>query len=133
MTNHQINAQAILFLRIRRPGSFGSDLQAEQRQLAAQRDACRQIADYLGLTVIREYVEAGGTGSIWRRPALRLLLEELRALRDAAYVITTHLDHLARTTANRQALELELEAAGAQLILAHEFQTTRAHQEEVTV
>src|SRR5579884_2255182 len=52
VTNHQINAQAILFLRIRRPGSFGSDLQAEQRQLAAQRDACRQIADYLGLTVI---------------------------------------------------------------------------------
>jgi DNA invertase Pin-like site-specific DNA recombinase len=131
MTNHQTNAQAILFLRTR-PGSFGFDPQAQQHQLAAQRDVCRQIADHLGLAVIREYAESGGTGPISRRPQLRLLLEELRTLRDASYVIVAHLDRLTRTMADCWTIELELEAAGAKLIIASQLLTTCTDREEVT-
>lgn len=127
MTDHHTLSQAVIFLR----GRHGNV--ADQRQLAAERDTCYRAATHLGLVVIREYVEHGGTGQIQRRPGLRLLLEELRALRDAGYVVVTRLDHLARTQTDRRASELELEAAGARLIVASELLATRTGQEEITV
>jgi len=132
VTDHQPTARAVIFLRARHRGPSGSDRQAQARQLAAQRDTCRVAATHLGLVVLREYVEYGGTGPIWQRPRLRLLLEELRTLRDAAYVMVAHTDRLTRTLADHRAIELELEAAGARLIIADELPSARTHQKEVT-
>jgi DNA invertase Pin-like site-specific DNA recombinase len=131
MTDKQASPQAVLFLRTRQLGSSLSGRQAEQRQLATGRNLCHQAAGQLGLVVIREYIERGDTGLIWQRPTLRLMLEELRTLHDAAYIIAACPDHLTRTLADRRTIELELAATGATLIVASQLPATRL--EEITV
>jgi DNA invertase Pin-like site-specific DNA recombinase len=131
MTNNQASSQAVLFLRTRQLGSSMSNRQGEQRQLAAGRNVCHQAAGQLGLVVIREYLERGDTGPIWRRPTLRLMFEELRTLHDAAYIIAARPDHLTRILADRRTVELELAATGVTLIVASQLPATRL--EEITV
>ena len=116
MYNNTTQPMAVIFLRSRHLGADGSDHEVEQWMIAAQRAACKQRAEALGAQIIREYREFGGTGSIDKRPTLRLMLDELRALHDTDYVIVTGTERLARRTEDMAAICLELEAAGARLI-----------------
>jgi site-specific DNA recombinase len=116
--NNTTQPTAVIFLRARHLGTDGSDREVAQRMIAAQRTACEQRAEALGAQIIREYVEVGGTGGIDKRPALRLMLDELRALHDADYVVVTSPDRLARKTDDMVAIFLEIEAGGAQLVTA---------------
>jgi DNA invertase Pin-like site-specific DNA recombinase len=112
-------ATAVAFLRARYLGSdHAHDRSLEERMIDAQRQTCQQLADRLDATIIREYVEFGGTGSIDKRPQLRLMLDELRALHDATYVITENPDRISRRVADWNAVHLELEASGAKLVTA---------------
>lgn len=131
MHNNSTQATAVIFLRARFLGQDGRDHDQEQQMIAVQRVACEQAAEMLGAEVIREYVEYGGTGSIDTRPALRLMLDELRALRDATYIIVTHHDRLVRRTHDAVAISLEIEAADATLITASTVMYTK--RKEVTV
>lgn len=132
MNNNTIQPTAVIFLRARYLGSDGRDYEQEQQQIVAQRAACEQRAEALRAQIIREYVEFGGTGSIDKRPVLRLMLDELRALHDAAYLIVTSFDRLARGVDESAAILLEIEASGAQLITASGV-ISPAEQKEVTV
>lgn len=109
---------AVLFLRARHIGADGRDRKQENNLLAAQREQCEGAAVRLGADIIREYVEHGGTGSIDTRPELRLMLDELRALRDVDYVITAGTDRLWRAKHDGEAIRFEIEAAGAHLLFA---------------
>jgi DNA invertase Pin-like site-specific DNA recombinase len=105
---------AVMFLRARYLGHADGPA-LERAMIERQRQECQAIADELGVQVIREYVEHGGTGAIAKRPELRLMLEELRLLKDVAYVITVDPERLARRGADRDAINFELKASGAKL------------------
>jgi DNA invertase Pin-like site-specific DNA recombinase len=119
------DTQAVMFLRARDLGPQGHDRAAEDRQIALQWERCQAVADDMGLTIIREYAEHGGTGSLDERPVLMLMLDELTALHDAAYVITYGLDRLARRSADLERLTLDLDTAGAELLVANQPYYTR--------
>lgn len=112
------STHAVMYLRARSVGTDGTDRKHEETQIDMQRQACMRRAEEMGVQLIREYAEYGGTGPISERPELRLMLDELTALHDVRYVITTSLDRLARRTADLHAVHLATEAAGAELILA---------------
>lgn len=118
MNTKTVHKRAVIFLRARHRTADGNDRAAEERLIAAQRDRCMTAAAKLGADVIREYVEHGGTGSINKRPELRLMLEELRALHDVDYVIVTSMDRLCRKVADAEAIRFELDATGAELVMA---------------
>ena len=115
---------AVLFLRARHVGADGRDREQENNLLAAQREQCRHMAASLGANVIREYAEHGGSGRLDTRPELRLMLDELRALRDVDYVITAGTDRLWRATSDGEAIRFEIEAAGAALAIADQQAVT---------
>ena len=110
------NEQAVIFIRARHVGGNARD--AEEWQIAAQRRACQEAAQQLGVAVIGEYIEHGGTGSLERRPVIRQMSAELLQRRDVAYVITTSVDRLARRTADLASIQLDIQAADAELVLA---------------
>lgn len=127
MGNNTTNPTAVIFMRARCLGPDGGDREVEQRLINAQRAACVQAARARGAQVIREYGECGGALRIDKRPVLRLMLDELRALHDADYVIVTSLERLAQKTEDMAAILLELEAAGATLVTADTQRDTQ-HQ-----
>lgn len=110
--------RAVIFLHARHLGLTGRDRDAENRMIADQRTRCLLMAAEQDAEVVREYVEHGGAGHIDNRPTVRLLLDELRALRDVDYVIITSYDRLARRGDDWARLDLEFEAAGAKLLIA---------------
>ena len=132
-----IEKRAVIFMRARDIGSDGHrDRHIEDSMIAAQRQQCLEAADRLNAEVVREYAERGGAGKLDNRPVLQLMLDELRALHDADYVIVTSLDRL--TPMSRQdwaRLNLELEADGAELVIAGDtlaaYQTIRTNIDEV--
>jgi DNA invertase Pin-like site-specific DNA recombinase len=105
-----------MFLRARHLEQGSHDSKIEHHMIGAQRAACKQAAKTLNLNIVREYVEYGGTGSIDKRPELRLMLDELRAIQDVRYMIVSSPDRLTRSTADWATIRLELEAAGVELI-----------------
>ena len=114
---------AVIFLRARHIGTDGRDREQEDTLIAAQRQQCRHLAASLGANVIREYAEHGGSGRLDTRPELRLMLDELRALRDVDYVIAAGTDRLWRANSDGEAIRFEIEAAGAHLVFADSMAT----------
>ena len=117
--NNTSQTNAVMLLRARHLG--GDDRQSramERAMIAAQRQQCRQAVDRLNAHLVREYVEYGGTGAIDKRPQLQLLLDELRMLRDVRYVIVSAGDRLTRQVSAWHAIQFELEAASAELVIA---------------
>lgn len=112
---------AVLFLRARHIGADGRDWEAEEHMIARQRDNCAKAAELLAADIIAEYVEHGGAGAVEHRPQVLMMLDELRVYRDAKFVIIDTMDRLARKVGDWRQIELELEAAGAELIVAQEI------------
>lgn len=111
MNTKSTQPTAVIFLRARQPGvNAGLDLTDVQRK------QCMALAERLTATVIREYVEYGGAVAIDKRPQLKLMLDELSALRDVSYVIATGPERLARRLDDWAAIDLELTASGAKLV-----------------
>jgi DNA invertase Pin-like site-specific DNA recombinase len=134
MNTKTTQKRAVIFMRAREIGAFGlRDRMVERAMIEWQREQCREVAQQLNATVVRENEEHGGTGSIHKRPKLRLMLDELRALRDVDYVIVTRLDRLTRNFADWNQIRFELEAVGAELIIADEANAHQENRKEATV
>lgn len=115
MNTNTTQPVAVIFLRARVAG--GDDgREREQWMIEQQRVQCMALAERLNATVIREYVEYGGVVAIDKRPQLKLMLDELRALRDVSYIIATGPERLARRLDDWAAIDLELAASGAKLV-----------------
>jgi len=107
---------AVVFIRARH---VGYDAQAAtETQITAQRELCEAAAQELNATILREYVEHGGTDRIERRPIVRQMLAELGQVGDVDYVIAYGADRLARRTADFARIEVGIAAAGAELVFA---------------
>ncbi|MGH3193112.1 MAG: recombinase family protein, partial [Streptosporangiaceae bacterium] len=109
-------ANAVMFLRARHVTAHGRDPESEERNIARQRAYCRSAAERLGATIIREYVEHGGTGPIRSRPILSQMLGDLRTLLGVQHVLVFSLDRLARKPEDLYELEQAIQATGARLI-----------------
>lgn len=122
MNNNSVQKRAVIFTRARELGANGlRNRHAEDHMIAVQRRECLNAAERLNAEVIREYAERGGAGTLDNRPVLQLMLDELRALHDADYVIVTSLDRITRMSRRDGArLALELEADGAELVTAND-------------
>lgn len=107
---------AVIFLRSRHLTADGRDPGTEQHDIALQRDYCQRYADQLGATVVREYVEHGGTGPIATRPVVGRMLADLRTLLGVRYVLVVGIDRLARRPADLAELTEQIQAAGANLV-----------------
>jgi DNA invertase Pin-like site-specific DNA recombinase len=118
MNTQTTQKRAAVFMRARHLGGNGRDRERDNAMITTQREQCRDTATRLNAQVIRDYAEHGGTGHLDNRPVLKLMLDELRALHDADYVIITSLDRLTRRTQDWEQVKLELAADGAELIVA---------------
>jgi DNA invertase Pin-like site-specific DNA recombinase len=123
MNTKTTQKRAVIFMRAREIGAFFGlrDLMIERTMIEWQREQCREAAQQLNAAVVREYEEHGGTGSIHKRPKLRLMLDELRALHDVDYVIVTGRDRLTRRAVDHAQICFELELANAELVIASEI------------
>lgn len=93
------------------------------REQGQEDESCKQTAEALGAQVIREYVDnsySSGADSIDERPTLRLMLDELHT-HDTQYVIVTGPDRLTRRVDVMAAILLEINTAGATLILSQKI------------
>lgn len=111
-----IQANAVMFLRARHITAHGRDHESEERDIDRQRAYCRSAAERLGVTIVKEYIEYGGTGPIRSRATLSRMLGDLRTLLGVQYVLVFSLDRLARKPEDVRALGLEIQATGARLM-----------------
>lgn len=107
---------AVMFLRARHVTVDGRHHKGEECDVARQRAYCQSKAEQLGVTILKEYVEYGGTEPISRRPVMRGMLGDLRTLPDVQYVLSFSLDRLARKPEDLPELEQQVQAAGANLL-----------------
>lgn len=135
MNTKQARRHAAMFIRTNTVNTNGEQRQRYSRDpfIDQQRALCRQSARSLNATLIREYVEHGSSGKLTNRPELRLMLDELRALRDLDYLIVTTPDRLTRRTDDWTTITFELAAAGTELVIATHTMSNRPTRKEATV
>lgn len=117
-------SNAVVFLRTRHITAAGRDHDSEKRDIARQRAYCHSAAERLRFTIVKEYVEYGGTGSVASRPVVRHMLSDLRGLLGVRYVLAFSLDRLARKPEHLRELEQQVQAAGAELLQASGLQVS---------
>ncbi len=106
---------AVIYLRVSTEEQARVGGTAEGYSIPYQRDACRQKARQLGLTVADEYIDAGHSAKSANRPELQRMLRELRD-RQIGYVIVHKIDRLARNTRDDHQINAAITAAGARLV-----------------
>jgi hypothetical protein len=111
---------AVVFLRARHLTADGRNHDSEIRHVASQRELCRAAAEQIDASVVKEYVEYGGTGLVATRPVVRQMLEDLRTLLAVAvrYILVASTDRLARKPSDVAAITGAIFAAGAYLVTA---------------
>jgi len=107
--------RALVYLRVSSESQADKDFDAEGFSIPAQRDACAREADKLGAEVADEYMDRGESAKTANRPALRAMLDRLRA-GDIDYVIVHKVDRLARNRADDVEIVMAIRKAGAQLV-----------------
>ena len=107
--------QALIYLRVSTAQQAATDRDNEGYSIAAQREACLRKATDLGAVVIEQYVDAGESARSQDRPALQHMLKRLSA-GGISYVIVHKVDRLARNRADDALINLDIKAAGAQLV-----------------
>jgi hypothetical protein len=113
-----IQAGVVVFLRARHLTANGRNHSSEERDIASQRQLCRQAAEQIDAVIVREYVEHGGTGPIAKRPIVRQLIGDLGTLLGVRYVLVAHPDRIARRPSDALAITEAIQAAGAHLVTA---------------
>jgi hypothetical protein len=75
--------RAVVYLRVASAKNDSSNA------VAAQRAACKHIANRHGLTVVREYIDVGTPARLSQQAELRRLLTDLERLHDATHVVVS--------------------------------------------
>jgi hypothetical protein len=109
---------AVVFLRARHLTAGGRNHSSEERDIASQRELCRQAAEQIDASVVKEFVEYGGTGLVARRPVIRQMLGDLGALLGVRYVLVASHDRLSRMPSDVIAITEAIQVAGAHLVVA---------------
>ncbi|WP_416277037.1 recombinase family protein [Nocardia sp. alder85J] len=103
------------------PGQVNKDFDPEGISLPAQRSACANKAQQLGLNVIGEYVEPGRSATeITKRIEFQKMLDRIRRERDVDYVVVYELARFARNRLDDAIVMADLKKRGITLISATE-------------
>jgi site-specific DNA recombinase len=113
-TVFEMEATAVIYLRVSSDGQVNKAHNPEGYSIPAQREACERHAANLGATVIGEFVEAGYSGTTLRRPALQAMLAQLPEAKPT-YVIFYDLSRVAREESDAFWLLGEIKRCGAKL------------------
>lgn len=84
--------------------------------IPAQREACRNKAESINATLIKEYADRGESARSAARPGLQKLLDDLCSKKGIKFVIVHKIDRLARNLHDDVMIGLAIKKAGAQLI-----------------
>jgi hypothetical protein len=84
--------------------------------VAYQREGCRRIAERHGLTIIREYVDAGRPARLEQQLELRRLLDDLFEHHDAAFVVVWDYARLGRSMEQLDEVTDHIHACGAEIV-----------------
>lgn len=110
-----IKPMAVIYLRVSTKDQAARGGEAEGFSIPAQREACLRKAETLGAVVVAEFVDAGESARSANRPELKNMLKFI-AHHKVAHVIVHKVDRLARNRADDVEINLQLQAAGAQLV-----------------
>lgn len=102
--------RAVVYLRV------ASARQEDQQAIDRQREGCRRIAERHGLTVVREYVDAGRPAHLDQQIELLRLLGDLHEERDVAAVVVWDYARLGRSMAQLDQVIHHIHACGAEIV-----------------
>ena len=114
-----IRPMAVIYLRVSTKDQANRGGEAEGFSIPAQRDACLRKAEAIGAVVVAEFVDAGESARSANRPELQKMLAFVKEHK-VKHVIVHKIDRLARNRADDVEINLELSAAGAQLVSCSE-------------
>lgn len=106
---------AVMYLRVSTKEQAEKDGESEGYSIPAQRDACRRKAQALRADVLEEFVDAGESAKSADRPDLQRLIEFVSHTK-VDYVIVHKIDRLARNRNDDVMINIQFQAAGAQLV-----------------
>ena len=110
---------AVVYLRVSTAGQSRKGDSEEGFSIPAQREATRQTADMLGAFVVKEFVDAGASGTTTKRSGLQQMLTYVEE-NPIAYVVVHKLDRLARNRSDDSSITERLRNAGARLVSSSE-------------
>lgn len=102
--------QAVIYTRVACDGPGSAE------NIERQREACRALAEQLNIIVTHEFADHGTSGNTLDRPALRALLDYV-ASHPVQYLICTSGHILSRDDSRSEALLLQLDTLGVQVVL----------------
>ncbi len=113
----QYGGRAVVYMRVSSKGQVETDYDPEGNSIPAQRKACAQLAERMGLTVVEEYVEPGKSArSIDGRPAFRKMMGRIRNQRDVDYVVVYMRSRLFRDATDAGLTKRELRNLGIAIL-----------------
>lgn len=110
-----IKPMAVIYLRVSTKDQAGRGGEAEGFSIPAQREACMRKAEAMGSQVVGEFVDAGESARSANRPELQKMLGVIKS-HSIAHVIVHKVDRLSRSRVDDVEINLQLQAAGAQLV-----------------
>jgi site-specific DNA recombinase len=112
-----ICGRAVVYLRVSSKGQVETDYDPEGNSIPAQRKACLQLAERMGLAVVDEYVEPGKSArSIDGRPAFRKMMGRIRNQHDIDYVVVYMRSRLFRDATDAGLTKRELRGLGVAIL-----------------
>ncbi len=114
-----IKPMAVVYLRVSTKEQAERAGEREGFSIPAQREACYRKAEALGAQVVAEFVDAGESARSANRPELKKMLTFV-ADHKVGFVIVHKVDRLARNRVDDVEINLQLRAAGAQLVSVSE-------------
>jgi site-specific DNA recombinase len=113
----RIGGRAVVYLRVSSRGQVDTDYDPEGNSIPAQRKACMQLAERMGLTVVDEYVEPGKSArSIDGRPAFRKMMGRIRNQHDVDFVVVYMRSRLFRDATDAGLTKRELRGLGVAIL-----------------
>ena len=102
--------RAVMYLRV------ASSHQDDSSTIDRQREGCLRIAARHGLTVVREYADAGRAGRLDQQVELLRLLGDLHQRRDVAYVVVWNYARLGQSMEQLNQVSHHIHACGAKVV-----------------
>ncbi|MEU0885850.1 recombinase family protein [Lentzea sp. NPDC005914] len=115
---------AVSYLRV------ASSSKDDPNAIDRQREICQSLAHTCGLTIVREYVDIGRPARLPQQSQLQLLLDDLKRLCDAAFVIVPDYARLARDLAQMDNVTQQIRAAGAEVATPSSARTAATFEQK---
>jgi DNA invertase Pin-like site-specific DNA recombinase len=112
--------RAVSYLRVSTQRQADKDFNPEGFSLPSQRQLNERKAAEMNATIVREFIDSGGSGRNINRKDLQRMLAYLKEDGGVDYVIVSYIDRFARRLRDHVLVKLAIEQTGAKLVSATE-------------